>query len=263
MKSSYRALVPLAALLLGACDSATGSGGAAPVAIRMGAGTGSALNSVGASRAVTAEGPLVLSADNGELTITDLRVVVAKFELKGDDDRNPCEASERDDDCDDFNAGPLFVDVPLSGTTTVSSGALPAGTYSKVEFEVEDLDEGDDDASESAAIQAIRQQIRAEFPDWPRDASMLVVGSFRPRSNGVLGEPVPFRVFLEAEVEIELPLNPPLVISSTTPQDVTVTLDPASLFRSGTQVVNLSQFNGQVVEWEVEHGFRGEHSGHH
>ena len=105
------------------------------------------------------------------------------------------------------------------------------------------------------------QQILAELPDWPRDASMMVVGSFRPRSGGVLGAPVAFRVFLEAEVEVELEMYPPLVIGSAGPQDVTVTVDPAALFRSGAQVVDLSRFNGRVVEWEVEHGFRESHGG--
>jgi hypothetical protein len=73
---------------------------------------------------------------------------------------------------------------------------------------------------------------------------------------------VAFRVFLDAEVEVELEMDPPLVIGSADPQDVTVTVDPAALFRTGTQVTDLSRFNGQLVEWEVERGFRESHSGH-
>jgi len=250
MKSAAFALAPLA-LLLASCDSATGSGDGGDVRIRMGART----------TTVAAEGgPLVIPGDNGELSITDLRVVVAEFELKGDDDLNPCAAAGGPGDCEDFEAGPLFVDLPLAGEATVSSGAVPPGTYREIEFEVEDLDDDEEDPVEAARIQALLQQIRGEFPDWPRDASMLVVGSFRPRNGGVLGAPVAFRVFLEAEVEVEIDLVPPLVVGDT-PRDVMVTLDPGTIFRVGTQVVDLSQFSGQLVEWEVDRGFRANHSG--
>ena len=254
---------PLAVLLLlAACDSATTSGAADEIRIRMGAAPGSAAASparVGAAAA----GPLVLSGDNGELTITSLHVVVAEFQLDGDDDVNACQAEGGSDDCEDFEAGPLFVDLPLSGAITVSSGVVPPGTYDELEFEIEDLDDDEEDAAEAARIATLFQQIRSEFADWPRDASMRVEGSFRPMNGGVLGAPQPFTVYLEAEVEIELELQPPLVVTANDAGgDVNVTLDPQTVFRTGTQVVDLSRFNGQLVEWELERGFRGDHSGH-
>lgn len=232
-----------------ACDSTTAAGGN-EVRIRMGARSEIAAGSA-------AEAPLVIAGTNGELTITDLRVVVAEFEVKGDDDVNPCAAAGRDDDCEDFDAGPLFLDIPLNAEVTVSTGALPAGTYREVEFEVEDLDDDEDEPAKAARIQALLEQIRAQLPDWPRKASLLVVGSFRPTSGGTLGAPVPFRVFVEAELETEVQLVPPLVVGAGGAQEVSITFDPTQVFRTGTQVVDLSQFNGRLLEWRIDTGFRG------
>jgi len=82
---------------------------------------------------------------------------------------------------------------------------------------------------------------------------MLVTGSFTPAG----GAPVPFRVFFEAEVEIEQAFDTPLDLTAgeTT---VTVVIDPALWFRNGDgTVMDLSQFDGTVVEFEseFEHGF--------
>jgi hypothetical protein len=252
MPSAARTFVPLVALAVAACDSATSAGAGGDVRLRMGART-----AVGAA---APESPLVLPGDNGELTITDLRVIVAEFELKGDDDLNPCDRTGAGEDCEDFDAGPLFVDLPLHSSATVSTGTVPPGTYRELEFEVEDLDDDEEDPAEAARIQALLQQVRAQFPDWPRDASMLVVGSFRPREGAGLGAPRPFRVYIEAEMETEVVFSPPLVVGSA-PLEVTVTLDPALVFRTGTQVVDLARFDGQLLEWEMDDGFRVDHSG--
>lgn len=247
---------PLALLALAACDGAstgTAGEGEGRVAIRMGRPAG-ALQTSGTDQ-------LVIPGDNGVLTLTDLRMVVAEFELKGDDDVNRCDDDGLgDDDCDDFESGPMFVDLPLgAGQTTVTSGDIRAGTYREIEFEVEDLDDDEDDASERAAIQALWQTIRAQFPDWPRDASLLVTGTFAPRTNGTLGAAVPFRVYIEAEIEVELPLSPPLVVTEgSASRTVTVTVDPVSIFKRGNNVLNLSQWNGGRIELETEvrDGFR-------
>ena len=257
-----RLLAPLCALplaLAAGCDSPTSGGGdAADVTIRLGV-SGPSFNRV----AAPGGGPLralTLTGSNGTLAIDDVRIVVAEFELKGDDDVNPCERNGGGDDCEDFDAGPLFVDLPLDGgVVPVSTGAVPPGTYREVEFEVEDLDDDEEDASEAARIDALFQQIRGAFPDWPRDASMLVVGTFTPAGGGASR---PFRVFIEAEIEIEVPLVPSLVITDAS-QDaqVTVDLDLGAVFRSGGGVVDLSQYNGQLVEFELDDGFEGSSSG--
>jgi hypothetical protein len=166
-----------------------------------------------------------------------------------DDDDGP------NDDCEDFDAGPMFVDLPLAGgPVAVGSGDVPAGVYDEVEFEVEDLDDDEENAAERQRIEALRGQILAQFPDWPRDASMLVVGSFTPAG----GAARPFRVFIEAEIEIELDLSPPLTVGEGATGSLDVTLDPAVIFKNGSNVLDLSSAGSRFeLEVELENGFRG------
>jgi hypothetical protein len=255
----------LALATLAACsDSPTGGGRDARVQVRFGV-AGAAASQALLQTSGTEQ--LVITGANGTLAISDIRLVVAEFELDGDDDVNRCGAStssasfsrgddddgsddrgrggddDGSDDCDDFNAGPMFVDLPLTGgPVAVASGDIPAGVYRRVEFEAEDLDDDEQNPAEAARIAALRTQILAQFPDWPRKASMLVVGTFTPTG----GQPVAFRRFIEAEIEIRLALNPPLTVGAGGAGSLDVTLDPTSIFRSGANVLNLTQPVGEI-----------------
>lgn len=126
--------------------------------------------------------------------------------------------------------------------------------YSGLEFEVEDIliDEDDFDPAE---IQALFDLVRSQFNDWPLGASMLAIGSFTP-SDG--GDAVPFHVFFEAEIEIEMDFEDPLVVAEGEEVDrtVSVTVDPSVWFVSNGTVVDLSQFDydttGDLLEFEFE-----------
>ena len=264
---------------LAACsDTPTGGGSDARVQVRFGVVGGQAQRSA-ASLQTGGAARLVLTGANGTLAVDDIRLVVAEFELDGDDDVNRCGASasvlasssgsgsggaddgedggrsgdDSSDDCEDFDAGPMFVDLPLTGgTVAVGAGDVPAGRYDEVEFEVEDLDDDEQNPAEAQRIAQLRQQILAQFPDWPRDASMLVVGTFTPTG----GAARPFRVFIEAEIQIELDLNPPLSVGAGQTGSLDVTLDPATLFRNGANVLDLSTA-GSRLELRMRNGFHG------
>jgi hypothetical protein len=246
--------IALAALAACSDASPTGGGSDARVQVRFGVAGGAAQSSLARFQTSGTDG-LTLTGANGTLAISDIRLVVAEFELDGDDDVNRCGASGGVDDCEDFNAGPMLVDLPLTGSTVaVGSGDVPPGVYDEVEFEVEDLDDDEEDPAEAQRIAALRQQILAQFPDWPRDASMLVVGTFTPTG----GAARPFRVFIEAEIEIELDLNPVLTVGEGGAGNLDVTLDPAALFRNGANVLDLSSAGSRLeLELEIENGFRG------
>ena len=253
--STTRILAAAAALLaLAACDNPAGRGGDARVDLRF--GVAGAARSSQARMQASGTDQLVITGTNGTLTITDLRLVVAEFKLKGDDDVNTCSETGGGDDCEDFEAGPLFVDLPLSqGAVSIAAGDVPAGVYEEIEFEVEDLDDDEEDAGERARIQALRQTILAQFPDWPREASLLVVGTFTPTG----GQPVAFRRFVEAEIEIEIELNPALTVGEGGGGSVDVLLDPAVVFKNGARVINLAQAGSELeIEVKIESGFRGE-----
>jgi hypothetical protein len=255
----------VAPLALAACSGdSTGTRAKPQVAVRMGVSrTGAALRSSGGLAAVG--GPLAVAGSNGTLSITGIQVVVARFQLRGTDGV-ACDGTRAADECE-FQAGPFFVDVPLDGSQlNVTTGAVPPGTYSSLRFRVKNLDVDDDDVGTNdddatpAQVTALFSQIRAQVPDWPQKASMLVSGTFTPTG----GAPRTFRAFLRAEVKLTLPINPPLTVAEgSTSSAVAVVLDPASFFKTGTTVVDLSQFNGRLGEFKVEaeRGFHGE--GHH
>lgn len=201
---------------------------------------------------------LVLTGTNGTLTIDEIRIVVSEIELEriddsclGDDDS----VDDQSDDCEEFETGPQFLDLPLDGTPIeVATDQVPPGTYEELEFEIEDLEDDEGDATEEARIAAVRAQILAAVPDWPEEASALVTGSFTPTS----GTPSDFRVFLEAEIEIEMELIPNLVLDDgAASRDVTVDIEPAIWFvRPDGSVLDLTQYDydttGQLLEFDVE-----------
>jgi hypothetical protein len=213
-----------------------------------------------AATAAAQDGELVITGSNGTLRITDISLIVHQFELEGDDDvcdnENEGEGGTECEDAEDgeFETGPRFVRLPLnSQTVTVTTEGIPQGTFTKLEFEVEnlDFDEDDDDAAGDEA--SVAAAVHAAFPQWPDRASMVVVGTFTPAGGG---DAKPFITFFDAEIEIEKTLDPALVVNDPN-ETVTVELDPSAWFRrpDGT-VLDLSAIDfattGIVLEFELE-----------
>ena len=265
--------IPVVATVLilasAACDS-MGPEPDASVAIRF-----IATPSGGATLAANGAGSeLDIVGSNGTLRLTDIHFIVDEFELEQDEDA--CEAELRfrgaahpddddddpDDACEEFEAGPFFVALALGGEVTVVEQDVPPGTYTRLDFEVEDVDFRDDDdddddhgVGEGSLLQAIRT---AGFTEWPDKASMVVTGSFTP----VSGPARPFTTFFEAEIEIRKRFEPPLVVTDEQ-TTISIEVDPSMWFlRPNGTVVDLSAFDfertGRLVEFEVEmrDGFR-------
>ena len=245
-------LTALAALGSVACDDTTGPGQGAQVAVAFGATSSGTAAAPSESAWGLGTREVSVAGSNGTLVIEELRIIVAEFELDrvSDDD-----CIDDDDACEKFEAAPAFVDVPLDGGESVAVTAfVEPDTYDELEFEIEDLEDDEEDPVQAQRIEELLAEIRAEFPDWPRDASMLVTGTFTPTG----GEPVPFRVYFEAEVEIEMDLVPPVTVTDDgSGATFSVTIDPARWFtRSDGSVMNLAALDydttGSVVEFEVE-----------
>ena len=168
------------------------------------------------------------------------------------------EGREDEEEQDDFERGPFWMDLPLDGSSVaVTQGELPAGIYEEVSFEVEDLElDGDE---ESADLQTVRTELEEEFGTWPESASMVVVGTFTPneetsskRQNGTK-----FTTFFEAEIEIEKELSPPLEVGGDDAQEVTIQIDPERwLTKTDGTVRDLSahdyETTGRLLEFELE-----------
>lgn len=264
-----------------ACDgiAGPGSGDGAPLALGF-----QVAGADGASASVAADEPglrashepstpsVFVDGTNGELTVDAVDFIVSEFELEREDDDGACDDDAADngsggddgaddDGCEDVEAGPLFLSLPLSGErATLVERQVPVGRYDEMEFEIEDLDDDEDD-DDGAALQSLLTEVRDQFPDWPREASLRVHGFFTPKdAEGELdleGERE-FTAYFEAEVEIEMDFSPPLEVGDDS-RTVTVQVDPRAWFRNADGTVrDLSAFDfdadagSPVVDLEVE-----------
>lgn len=261
-------------LALAACDGTTGPEGSTTITFRAATGSASPSVSPGDVRFSHSDDPdastLDLEGTNGQLSIASVHFIVSEFELERDDDAAGCDddgddSATGDDDgdddgCEEFETGPQFLELPLTGDDAVAVRQdVPAGTYDELEFEIEDLeDDGDDDG---AALQQLLSDIRDQFPEWPEEGSLRIHGTFTPKDEqgNLLGdEDRDFTVYFEAEVEIEKEFDPPVEITGEE-QTITVTVDPRVWFERGDQTVpDLSALDfdadtgGPVPELEVE-----------
>ena len=241
------ALALVAPLALAACDESTAPGARASIRFSSPAVAGLS-NAVGAGLSIT--------GSNGTLLITDIKLVVDEFELKRVGVAAGCDSTTSNDDCEEFESNLFIADVPLGdGVVTVANDRIPAGTYDEMEFEVKDLFVDSGDAGDSARAVRIGQllaQLRTTYADWPAGASMMIEGTFTPTG----GVAQPFRVYFDAEVEVETEFDTPLVIDETT-TGVTIALRPDIWFRNNDGTVrNLALWNyatlNALVEFEVE-----------
>ncbi|HET6567646.1 MAG TPA: hypothetical protein VFG50_06755 [Rhodothermales bacterium] len=217
----------------------------------------------GAASLVAADSGLSIEGTNGTLTITDARVIVNKFKLKQSElscaGADSLREGEHDDDthgdddsCATFQAPPSYIELPLSdGAVTVATDAVPTGMYTRFEFKVKDLDlddvddEGEIEPEHNKFVQ-LAQAVRAQFPEWPDDASMVVVGTFTPAA----GDTVPFTTFIDAEVDVKMNMNPPLdVTAEGASRALTVEFDPTAWFKLlDGSVIDLSQYDASKTQ---------------
>ena len=154
------------------------------------------------------------------LVVARARIVLDEIELEEFSGRD-CDNSGpgRDPACPEIEIGPFLVDLPLSGgVRSAITAQIPAGTYHEIEFDVEPVDDSNGGA----------RAFFAANPDIPRNRSIVVEGTY----NGQ-----PFVFTSASRFELELEFEPRLVVDAGG-TNVTVDVDVASWFRSGTMVLN-------------------------
>jgi hypothetical protein len=207
---------------------------------------------------------LVVEGSNGTLIINGIWVIVSGFELEGrmtacdvdpDPDFDDADdgAGAGDDECEAFESPPSLVRIPTDGTDLkVLTATVPFGSYTQLEWDVEDV-ELDEAGEDEAALESVRGAIDAAFGPgtWPAGASMAVVGSFLPAGAS---RATAFTTFFDAELEVELDLNPPLTIGRDgASRELAIVLSPGIWFRTGPDtVLDLAALSDRVVELEAE-----------
>src|SRR6266516_1081389 len=244
---NHRAMprVILATFALVACTDEAGPRGAGKVRLAISTVQPSTLPSAPTGQAPSASlqagGPETFTdASNNTLAITSVELVLRKVELKpversacnessqitvataataASDGNEGNEMNEVETECDELEAGPILVDLPLGGIERMFEATVPAGTFDELRFQIHKPSD-DGDAADHAFL--------AAHPDFA-GVSIRVKGTF----NGT-----DFTYTSDLNVEQELRFNPAVVVTAGTPAKLTVSLDLSGWFRSSSTLVD-------------------------
>jgi hypothetical protein len=228
---------PLVAALLAACTTEnTGRLSLALTSVRPAAPTPSAaLSGVAASPAVvTAGDSTVIALGNDTIILRSVAIVLREVELERVETVE-CDEIEGNDDCEEFETGPMLLALPLGNTATeaVVSVDAPAGLYDELEFEVHKPE-----APEDATFLAANPTFDG--------VSIRVTGTFSQA-----GSRSDFTFESDLNAEQEILLSPPLTVSEGQTTNVTLRVDVANWFlnAAGDALVNPASANkGQANE---------------
>ncbi len=180
------------------------------------------------------------------LILATAEIVLREVELRRSDVTD-CDGQPDDDGCQEFAAGPVLVELPLTqGAAQTFELDIPAGTYTEIEFDVHKVS-GDDPAD------AAFRQAHPDFIDISIRVTGMFIGADNRRS---------FTYETDLNVEQELTLNPALVIvESAVGTNITVFVDIAGWFRSASgnlidpDTANKGGDNESVVNENIKNSF--------
>ena len=150
-------------------------------------------------------------AGGDTIVITSAELVLREIELKRVDIAD-CDSAVDDDGCEEFEAGPVLVSLPLTpGVETEFELDIPPASYSEIEFDIHKVE---DDPADILFLQ--------QHPEFD-NLSIRVEGTF----NGAA-----FLYLSDLGVEQELDLAPPLVIDEGNGvTNITILVDLDGWFR--------------------------------
>ena len=149
------------------------------------------------------------------IVITKAEIVLREIELKREE-YDSCDDDMSNDDCEEFEAGPVLLDMPLNGDVEqLVSIEVPVGTYDELEFEIHKV--SNDDPQD--------QDFRNRYPHMV-GTSIRIEGTYN-------GTSFVYETDLEVEQEMDLP-SPIEVIDANTATNVTVMIDLSTWFVDGS-----------------------------
>ena len=225
---------------LSACDSSTAPGDATAVRLWVASGQGIPAGAADRGIALAGAADIVLQDDNHTLEITSVQIVLREIELERLSDDDCDDLPGADDDCEEFEIGPMLLDLPLDGSVKqVVEAQIPADVYDEIEFEIH---KPDDDTPEDLAFLTANPTFKG--------VSIRVMGTFD-------GEDFVFEQDMDVEQEIDL--VPPLTVAEGSgPIELTLELDVTTWFVRGNgtlidpQTANKGGPNEDIVEDNIE-----------
>lgn len=175
---------------------------------------------------VAAGDSTVVALGNDTVIIRSVEVVLRRIELKRID-AVACDSIDGNDDCEEFETGPVLVSLPLgNGTDRVIAVNLPDGTYDKFEATIHKPSLSDD-----AAFIAANPAFDG--------VSIRVIGTY-----SAAGSRSDFVYTSDLDAEQEFDLVPPLTVTGGS-ANVTLRLDIATWFlgTGGTALVDPASAN--------------------
>jgi len=241
--------IPLV-MLAAACSE--GTTGAVSLAL-------SAARPVGITAApqVTAAGDsTVVTLGNDTIILRSVELVLQEIELKRVEEAG-CDDIVGNEDCEEFETGPVLASLPLgtTATETMVSISAPPGQYDELEFKIHKPESSDDAA------------FIAAHPNFD-GVSIRVTGTYSKA-----GTRSDFVFISDLDANQEVDLAPPLTVTEGSPSTVTLRVDVATWFLdlAGIALVdpasaNKGQPNEDVVKRHIESSidaFRDDdHDGH-
>ena len=240
MKRLVGMIAPLAAFTLAACSDSTAGRLSLALTSRPAnpPAASSALQSFGATTVSTAGDSSVIAMGNDTIVVRSIELVLREIELKRVEVVE-CDSVPDNDDCEEFEAGPVLVSVPLGSvaTETMVSILAPAGLYNRLKFEIHKPESSNDAA------------FIAAHPDF-NGVSIRVSGTYSQA-----GTRSDFVYTSELGAEQEVFIDPALTVADGVATNVTVRVDIGSWFLNagGTALVNPATANkGQPNESVVK-----------
>ena len=185
----------------------------------------------------------VVALGNDTIIIRSVELVLREIELDrlNDDDCDTIVVGD-DDACEEFETGPMLVDLPLGNSTDkVITVEVPADVYDELEFEIH-KPENPEDAAFIAA-----------HPTFA-GVSIRVTGTYSQA-----GTRTNFTYITDLNAEQEVSLIPPLDITADGPVNLTIRIDLSTWFlnAAGTALVdpasaNQGGANENLVETNIE-----------
>ncbi len=209
--------------------------------------SGAAFSSATAAPSVTAAGDSTLIVlGNDSVIVRTAQLVVRKVELKRSDVAN-CDAIEGNGDCEEFETGATLVSLPLGSALIAQqvSIAVPAGTFSALEFEIHKPS-----SSEDAAFIAANPEFAT--------ISIRVTGTYSQA-----GTRSAFTFTSDVNQSQESSLVPPVTVQEGQSVNVTLRADISGWFLNGARTAlvdpasaNTGQPNESVVANNIQNSFK-------
>lgn len=197
------------------------SGGATSLSVSF-AGAGASTNAAGNA--------VLVGTSRDTMVISSVKLVLGNVKVRRSgvaacpDSIAPSTVRGRSSDdrgCSRLDLGPMLLDLPLTGSATSPlTVTVPAGTYSEVEFELDDV------RTDARATPAERAFLAAN-PTF-RDRTVEVRGTYRGTA---------FTFVSDVSADVEFEFEPAMTIEAGKNDNVTVSLDLAAWFRNGSGAI--------------------------